>query len=126
MSTSAEASRSCSNVHASNERPSLKDACFTKRSPHNINQPDETNPPLNYPDSCPNCFDDGQTRRRIPLSVSVPIGEQRTRGTLAVSLGLPDRRRLPRAKVSNVKNFPGCVAYVGVNRSHHPHPPPPS
>jgi hypothetical protein len=32
-------------VRASNETPSLKDACFTKRSPLKINKPDEANAP---------------------------------------------------------------------------------
>ena len=47
------------NVHASNETLLLKDACFTKRSPHKINQPDEANASLNYALDCPKCFDDG-------------------------------------------------------------------
>ena len=42
-----------------NETPLLKDACFTKRSPHKINQPDEANASLNYALDCPKCFDDG-------------------------------------------------------------------
>ena len=37
-----------------------KDACFTRRSPLNINQPDEANSPLDYALNCPNCSDDAQ------------------------------------------------------------------
>jgi hypothetical protein len=50
-------------VHASNETQSLKDACFTKRSPLKINKPDEANLPLNHALDCPNCSDDGQYLR---------------------------------------------------------------
>jgi hypothetical protein len=68
---------SCSNVHASNETPSLKDACFIKRSPPKINQPDEVKSPLIYTLDSPNCFDDGQSSAIISsemkLSVSLCI-----------------------------------------------------
>jgi hypothetical protein len=53
-------------VRASNETQSLKDACFTKRSPLKINKPDEANTPLIYALNGPNCYDDGHS-----LSVSV-------------------------------------------------------
>ncbi len=46
------------NAHASNETPSLKDACFTKRSPHKFNRTDEAKYTVNYALNCPNCFDD--------------------------------------------------------------------
>ena len=59
------ARKSLSYVHASNETPLLKDACFTKKSPHKINQPDEANASLNYALDCPECFEDGQDRRHV-------------------------------------------------------------
>jgi hypothetical protein len=47
-------------VHALNETPLLKDACFTKRSLVKINKPNEANLSLNYALNCSKCFDDGQ------------------------------------------------------------------
>jgi hypothetical protein len=56
----------------------LKGACVTKRSPLDINQPDEAKSLLNYALNSPNCFDDGQ---RLPCSVGL---ERRSRNTVAL------------------------------------------